>query len=203
MLGGALASVFRRTAEDEAIEEDDFHERKERLMALRLQRGLDDRASDGSDDDRRREKKKKKKHKHGRSHREEDSRSHHHERDRSERHERSERRERHEREDRHRRDDGRYGRDEPSDERRGGRRAEVDWHGRRSDHADSATERSTSAAAVQPDAAGHPAEDDDYVTGRQMSDVSDLHELWNRNRAAKKRRRANCKDVAAAAAGAV
>ena len=86
MLGGALASVFRRTAEDEAIEEDDFHERKERLMALRLQRGLDDRASDGSDDDRRCEKKKKKKHKHGRSHREEDSRSHHHERDRSERH---------------------------------------------------------------------------------------------------------------------
>ena len=59
------------------------------------------------------------------------------------------------------------------------------------------------ARGTRPAGAKDEAEDDDYVTGRQMSDVSDLHELWNRNRAAKKRRRANCKDVAAAAAGAV
>ena len=52
---------------DEEIDEDEFHERKDRLMALRLQRGLnhDDSASGDSDEERHRgEKKKKKKHKH-------------------------------------------------------------------------------------------------------------------------------------------
>ena len=39
MLGGALASVFRRTAEDEEIDEDAYHARKQRLLERRLQRG--------------------------------------------------------------------------------------------------------------------------------------------------------------------
>ena len=46
MLGGALASVFARTSEDLAIEEDRYHDKKERGQRRLLQRLRDGR--DGS-----------------------------------------------------------------------------------------------------------------------------------------------------------
>ena len=39
MLGGVLASVFKRTAEDAEIDEDDYYEQKQRRMERRLERG--------------------------------------------------------------------------------------------------------------------------------------------------------------------
>ena len=81
MLGGALASVFRRTAEDEEIDEDEFYAKKQKRMERRLQQRGEKSESGSDDDDERRRRKKHKKHHRDDKHRDERKSRHHHHRD--------------------------------------------------------------------------------------------------------------------------